>query len=686
VCVFNQSFDDFLTISRFRWVALQLDTVSRCRSLNALRGVLFSLPHSLDETYSRILESIDAAEQPHVRRILQWLCFSKRPLCIEEIALVYEVGDKIQPAFASDDDIFHLEDIVDICRGLLSLSVPQADWGSPKLRWDDKQGSFSQPYAVQIPQLAHFSVKEYLLSPRSGSWVVDQMSAEVTIMKSAITCYLHFLTLDATHLVAPIRALPEEQKQYSLAQYFVQYFSDHLASVMEHLDLLPSLKLLLHPSNTPFHYKVGWCLISPYDSYPVRRSKDPALNLRFAAHFGLTQICQYLFEMNIYPDLARPANWSPQTVSCTPLTEAARCGNVEMMQVLLNARTNHQYSGADPLEDGWALEEAAIQGDVRITQMLLEAGDNATSQFSGPLLLATRHGHKENVIALVAAGADVDAQNGRAIQLASFAGNEWMVQVLIEAGASVNLKDEMGKTALQVALDLGYTKIVQMLITAGAEVHEALRCALASGQERAIRVLIEAGVDVNLIVKSTGETALQITSRSGYSKIVQMLIAAGAGVDDKALHYALAGGHEETVLVLIEAGADVNLIGKSTGETALQIASRSGYSKTVQALIAAGADVDAGNGRALRYALAGRHEGIIRTLIEGGADVNLKGMGETALEAASRLGYTNIVQMLVAAGADVNAGKGRALQYALAGGHEGVIRVLVDAGAEKETK
>jgi ankyrin repeat domain-containing protein 50 len=146
--VSRQSYwSDIQTMNRFRWIALQLDTVSRCRSVKDLRCALYSLPPSLDETYRRILESIDMEEEPHVRRILQWLCFSKRPLCVEEIAVIYEVGDRIQPAFASDDDFFHVEDIIDICRGLLSLSLYQ---NYHSFRYDDKQQCFFPISTVKI--------------------------------------------------------------------------------------------------------------------------------------------------------------------------------------------------------------------------------------------------------------------------------------------------------------------------------------------------------------------------------------------------------------------------------------------------------------------------------------------------------------------------------------------------------
>ena len=61
-----------LAISRFRWVALQLDEVAKCRTMGTLRTVLSSLPRTLDETYARTLGKIEEADKPQVFHILEF--------------------------------------------------------------------------------------------------------------------------------------------------------------------------------------------------------------------------------------------------------------------------------------------------------------------------------------------------------------------------------------------------------------------------------------------------------------------------------------------------------------------------------------------------------------------------------------------------------------------------------------
>jgi ankyrin repeat protein len=687
-------FGDTLTLGRFRWVALQLDAASRCRSINALRQALSSLPRSLDDTYRRILESIEEQEQGHVRRILQWLCFSKRPLHLEEIGVIYEIADKIQPPFAHDDGLFHPEDIIGICRGLLSLHA-EGGWQT----W-----RYSSQNTIQIIQLAHFSVKEYLFSALSSPWTIDEHLSHVTILKSAIAYYLYFMTLrDSQSLSGPDLIL-----EYSLAEYFSMYLPGHLTPIREHSDLLPSLRLLLHPPSTPIATKLGYTLLARckpdyWDSkwYPHEPrvdelvARDPATNLCLAIQLRLPQLCQSLLAMNVQLDLVSPLySHHRPVVGHPPLVEAVRYGEREILQVLLDAQARHHYDGLDPLADGSALEEAVKKHDTGVIRMLLDATDDiqeTASRFGNSLPLAVSQGDKDLIIALLDAGADpanakdeitvalisasrrgdvemarilvragvdVDAQCGQALCEASYRNYEEIVHVLLEASAAVNMKHDV-ETALGVASRLGDTKIVKLLLDAGADVDAAGGWALCTasgrGHKEVVHYLLEAGAPVNM--KRNGQMALQAASRWGHTKIVRMLIHAGADVDAGcgwALHVASSKGCEEIVRVLIEAGATVNM--KHNGETALEVASYRGRAKIVRMLLAAGADVNVQCCQALHYACYWGYEETLHILLEAGADVAMKHNGETALEVASRRGHAKIVQMLLAADSEVRSG------------------------------
>jgi ankyrin repeat domain-containing protein 50 len=168
----------FITI-RFRWVSLQLDSLSRCRSIATVKAALSSLPPTLHETYARILQQIADEEKSRVRQILQILCVAVRPIRLTAAAEIYQIGDDIQPPFTSDSGLFHPEDSIDICQGLLSLMA---------MSGDDAYDLMEE--SITIIQLAHFSVKEYLLSSCSLSWTLSEEASHISIIRTSIASFL----------------------------------------------------------------------------------------------------------------------------------------------------------------------------------------------------------------------------------------------------------------------------------------------------------------------------------------------------------------------------------------------------------------------------------------------------------------------------------------------------------------
>src|SRR5688500_10593653 len=89
-------------------------------------------------------------------------------------------------------------------------------------------------------------------------------------------------------------------------------------------------------------------------------------------------------------------------------------------------------------------------------------------------------------------------------------------------------------------------------------------------------------------------------------------------------------------------------------------AAEHGDTEKVLALLHAGIDVEAEDDMgytALRLASAGGHIGIVKALLEHGANTNAADEAEfyTALMGASANGHTEIVSLLLNHGADVNA-------------------------------
>ncbi len=131
-------------------------------------------------------------------------------------------------------------------------------------------------------------------------------------------------------------------------------------------------------------------------------------------------------------------------------------------------------------------------------------------------------------------------------------------------------------------------------------------------------------------------------------------------------------------------------------EERLRLAAFNGESETVTRLLKMSVNVNARDicdQTALMEASFGGHRDIVCMLLAEGADVNARGgvWGWTALINASCGGYsrianTEIIRVLLDAGADVNAragsGGSTALTYACGDAYIEIVRMLLDAGAD----
>jgi hypothetical protein len=129
-----------------------------------------------------------------------------------------------------------------------------------------------------------------------------------------------------------------------------------------------------------------------------------------------------------------------------------------------------------------------------------------------PLMLAAEHGHAEMVDALLARGADVDAEmheeDGvprRALHCAVYYGqNVGVVRALLARGADVQAGSVEGVfTPLHMAAQGGDVELVQLLLSFGADVHARgpsrftpLHVAAQHGHARVVDALVAHGADV----------------------------------------------------------------------------------------------------------------------------------------------------------------------------------------------
>lgn len=192
--------------------------------------------------------------------------------------------------------------------------------------------------------------------------------------------------------------------------------------------------------------------------------------------------------------------------------------------------------------------------------------------------------------------------------------------------------------------------------------------------------------------------ALINAANKGDFEVVEALLDSGADINTRdeqnqtALHQAASRGHTPIVKLLLEHGADVNAK-NLFGQTPLLVPVYRESLDIAGALLGAGADVDARSeltGQSPLLAVSSGRTKVVEALLEEGADVNLKGESyhETALMLAAIAGNTATVKALLEKGADVKAASTNertAMMMAEALDHTGVLKLLQEAGAPRET-
>lgn len=174
---------------------------------------------------------------------------------------------------------------------------------------------------------------------------------------------------------------------------------------------------------------------------------------------------------------------------------------------------------------------------------------------------------------LLAAGVDVNAANaygGTALAFASDKGRTEVVNLLLERGATVNVKDRFyNATPLTWAVTHGHAEIVRALLAKGAEGEsEALMSAAGEGYSGVVKVILERG---KLGPEALSE-ALATASQRQQAEVVALLEAAGAkppvaAAIDPAVLASYAGTFDGEGFSLTIAAKDGKLIMTSEGGT-----------------------------------------------------------------------------------------------------------------------
>ncbi|OQR91705.1 ankyrin repeat and protein kinase domain-containing protein 1 [Achlya hypogyna] len=249
-------------------------------------------------------------------------------------------------------------------------------------------------------------------------------------------------------------------------------------------------------------------------------------------------------------------------------------------------------------------------------------------------------------------------------------GKEAEVARLLQKQAPLEWTDEREDTPLLKAASHGHEGVVRQLIAAGANVHHEnyyqwtpLHNAAYGGHVAIVRQLLAAGAEINAVNKN-GVTPLLAAVTQGYAEIVKLLLEAGAK-DFKTTTVAfLTRGsrlhainkHDAVAVVLEKALTKTLFAAAATGDsTEVTFVLDEGISPNCVNEDAKTAPYYQVGVSPIHVATARGHAEIVELLVAANADVNFRGQrGETPLHAAVGSRNESIVQLLLKAGAYAN--------------------------------
>lgn len=346
------------------------------------------------------------------------------------------------------------------------------------------------------------------------------------------------------------------------------------------------------------------------------------------------------------------------------------------------------------------LQFSALHGYHRMAEILISIDvpiECHDPKGNTPLHMAAQEGHTSIIELLIKQGADKHAKSkfvgNTALNKAAAYGHLNCVQALVRAGADVNLTDNNGRTALHWAF---------ATLTTGTSISDEPKPKNEETAEAIIHCLLEAKADLNILIERYSPLMAAIYYQ--YKTCIKLLVEKST-TDDlnrmvdgrSALGLAARLGDAKTVELLISRSADVNQFDRTIplANSPLSYAAKSGHKDCFELLLAAKADINLDSAcPALIAAAENNRIDIVRFLLQlnetskGAVDLEIRDLhGDSALIRAAREGHTQIVELLLKAGADPDGTNHRGTTALMSAAYHGkceTMESLIKGGASLE--
>ncbi|MDP3278576.1 MAG: ankyrin repeat domain-containing protein [Deltaproteobacteria bacterium] len=248
------------------------------------------------------------------------------------------------------------------------------------------------------------------------------------------------------------------------------------------------------------------------------------------------------------------------------------------------------------------------------------------------------------------------------------------IELLLARGATLELRDSLGDTALRTALNWGHPDAARLLAQHGAsliaEDHYgrcALTMAISNGRDDHAQMLLELGAPPMFESKKIpGLSPMELVLQKRNGVVLKAMLAHGADPNmvvnaqgQRPLHRAVCGSAADLVALLCESGADPHLC-DAHGTSAMAAALELGHEAVIDTIggFALERSVEEQlRARALvfRCAMAGDFEGVLDALAEAELPIDVRNAEcKTLLMLACEQGSLEGVTALLEAGAAVS--------------------------------